>query len=374
LKLEKESKSLFGTFIQKTVRGQPQGGVRYWNYDFFEDFLRDGLRLSTGMGRKSALAGLWWGGGKGIIAAPQKQNTKELKTKIFQEYGKFVTGLRGAYIAAEDVGTVTSDIDTIFQTTRFVTCISPALGGSGNPSISTALGVVCGMEAGLDFLGMGTLKGKKIAMQGAGNVASYMMERLLERGVDKIVATEINQARINEIMARFKNDKRLEIRLVNRGDNSIMGEPCDILAPNALGGTLNSETIPKIKAKIVCGAANNQLLDPVADGKALTERNIIYIPDYVCNRMGIVNCANEQYGYVTGDEAIQRHFTRTWENSVFVITKKILEKAKKENLTTGVAANLLADEYQKILHPIWGHRTKSIINSLVNDGWHLDKF
>lgn len=150
------------------------------------------------------------------------------------------------------------------------------------------------MNGALDFFNKGSVKGKKIAVQGLGNVASFMIEDLLRRGVGKVIATDIQEDVVNKAKERFKDHKNVEISLVTPDDVSILSEPCDILAPCALGGILNSQTIPKIKAPIVCGAANNQLLDPVKDDQALKDRGITYVPDYVCNRMGIVNCANEQ--------------------------------------------------------------------------------
>jgi len=143
----------------------------------------------------------------------------------------------------------------------------------------------------------------------------------------------------------------------------------DIFAPNALGAILNQETIPLLKSSIVCGAANNQL-QMETDGDKLKEKGIVYVPDYVNNRMGIVNCANESYGSVDNDIAILRHFDRKWENSVFNITLAVLNKSEKENIRTNEAANLLADKYAEMEHPIWGHRTRYIIQTLVQSKWN----
>jgi glutamate dehydrogenase/leucine dehydrogenase len=360
--------ALLGAFVHRTIRGAGAGGLRHWPYPDFEAFVRDGLRLALGMSRKNALAGLWWGGGKGIIARQSGDAWKDpaYRRAVYREYGAFVSSLRGLYVTAEDVGTTPPDMAEVFSTSRFVTCVPPAVGGSGNPSPATAQGVVCAMEGALDFLDQGTLGGKKVAMQGAGNVATFMIEELLERGVGRVVATEINPDRQAMLSDRFAG-RPVEIRLVPAGDDSIFAEPCDVLAPNALGGVLNPDTIPRITASIICGAANNQLLDDRRDDAALAEQGVVYVPDFVANRMGIVNCANEQYGSIPDDPAVQRHLGREWENSVFRVTQRVLERAKAEGVTTSTAANRLADEAILQPHPIWGHRGRDIVAGLEKD-------
>ncbi|MFO0632383.1 MAG: hypothetical protein U0168_05995 [Nannocystaceae bacterium] len=283
---------------------------------------------------------------------------------LYREYGEFTTSLRGVYITAEDVGTGPTDMAHVFETTRWVTCVPPAVGGSGNPSEATAKGVVCAMEGALDHLGKGDLRGKTVAMQGAGNVAAYMIETLLQRGVGRVVATDIDAARLDALRQRWAA-RPVELRLAAPGDRSIFAEPCDVFAPNALGGVLEPETIAMLRTPIVCGAANNQLLDDRRDDGLLAQRGIAYVPDFVANRMGIVNCANEQYGRVEPDPAIERHFGRDWDNAVYVITRRVLERAAKDGVTTSTAANALADEACRVPHPIWGHRGRAIIESLA---------
>jgi leucine dehydrogenase len=363
------SGALFGAFLHSTVRGQGAGGLRHWPYARLEEFLRDGLRLSLGMSRKNALAGLWWGGGKGIIARRDVQAWRdpEVRRALYREYGAFTTSLRGAYVTAEDAGTTPPDMVAVYEATRFVTCVPPAVGGSGNPSQPTAKGVVCAMEAALDHLRLGTLAGKTIAMQGAGNVAGFMIDELVAKGCARIVATEISAERCAELRARHGD--AVEIRHVGIDDRTIFAEPCDIFAPNALGGVLEPERIAMLRARIVCGAANNQLLDDRRDDRLLAERGILYVPDFVANRMGIVSCANEQYGSLPSDPAIERHFGRTWDNSVYAITTQVLERAARDGITTAAAANALADEACRVPHPIWGHRSRAILDSLVRDGW-----
>ncbi|MEZ4451528.1 MAG: Glu/Leu/Phe/Val dehydrogenase dimerization domain-containing protein [Nannocystaceae bacterium] len=352
-----ETGALFGAFVHDTRRGLAQGGLRFWPYESVGDLLRDGLRLAQGMTRKNALAGLWWGGGKGIIARDPAADYRDpgYRRTLYREYGAFVTGLRGAYVTAEDVGTGPADMAEVFTTTRFVTCIPPAVGGAGNPSPATAQGVVCAMEGALDYLGLGTLEGKTIAMQGLGNVGSSMLDELLLRGIGKAIASDISQERLDELGRRYQGAP-VELRLLPPGDASILAEPCDILAPNALGAILNPQTIPAIRARIVCGAANNQLLDAARDGEAIRARGLCYVPDFLANRMGIVRVANEQYGHLPDDPAIRRHLGREWENSVFAVTRKTLALADREGITTAAAAIRIADERARDGHPLWGHR------------------
>jgi len=367
----RETGALHTAFVHWTDRGQGAGGVRHWPYESFEALVRDGLRLSLGMCRKNALAGLWWGGAKGVIARQDSERYQDpdYRRVLYREYGEFISSLRGCYVTAEDAGTTPSDMAEVFTRTRHTTCIPTALGGSGNPSAPTAKGVVAAMEGALDFLGQGTLNGKTIAMQGAGNVSGFMIGELLARGAARIVASEISPDRARAVR-EMHPDPRVEIRDVTADDLGIFSEKCDVFAPNALGGSLNPESIDRLEAKIVCGAANNQLLDDQRDDKALAERGITYVPDYLCNRMGIVSCANEQYGAVPADPAIERHFGRDWENSLFVITQRVLARARDEGVTTATAANRLADELARVPHPIWPDRARQIMQGLLRDAWH----
>lgn len=364
----RETGALHAAFVHWTDRGQGAGGVRHWPYPRLEDLLRDGLRLSVGMTRKNALAGLWWGGAKGVIARQPGDRFKDpsYRRMLYREYGDFISSLCGCYVTAEDAGTTPTDMSEVFARTRHTTCIPRELGGSGNPSEPTAKGVVRAMEGALAFLGLGTLEGKTIAMQGAGNVSGFMISELLARGVARIVASEISPARLEQI----PKDPRLEVRLVEAGDTSIFDEPCDVFAPNALGGTLDPDSISRLRAKVVCGAANNQLLDAERDDASLAARGITYVPDFLCNRMGIVTCANEQYGAMPHDPAIERHFGSDWDNALFVITQRVLARAAAEEITPAIAANRLADELARQPHPIWPGRSRQIIDGLLAARWH----
>ncbi len=362
--------TLQGAFVHRTRRGQAAGGVRYWTYDSVEDYLRDGLRLAKGMTHKNALAGLWWGGGKGVIARRPDVDPEnlEIRKSLYSEYGLFVSSLKGCYVTAEDVGTTVADMANVFSRTRFTTCIPEDWGGSGNPSIPTARGVVSAMEAALDFLGMGALGGKTVAIQGMGNVGGPLLRFLFEKGVGRIIACDIHP-RNAEALGRAAAGLELDIRTVPCGDDSIFREPCDVFSPNATGAVLNPRTIPLLKAKVVCGAANNQLEDPERDDADLFQRGIVYVPDFLANRMGIVNAANEQYGYVTGDPLYERHLSRDWDQSVFQTTRRVLEESRKRGVPTGRIALQTAERLSLEPHPVFGHRGRQIIASLVADRW-----
>ncbi len=367
-----EYDTLQGAFVHRTVRGQAAGGVRYWDYPTVEDYLRDGMRLAKGMTRKNALAGLWWGGGKGVMARNPEIETadEDIRAYLYREYGEFISSLQGCYVTAEDVGTSVKDMSDVFSGTRFTTCIPSVVGGSGNPSVPTARGVVCGMEAALDFLDQGDLEGKTIGIQGMGNVGGPLIGFLFEKNVKQILAWDIDLDLVNQVTAKFP-DKKLEAGAVAREDTSIFAAECDIFSPNATGAVLNPTTIPLLKAKIVCGAANNQLEDPVRDDLALFQHNIRYIPDFLANRMGIVNAANEQYGYVKDDPLLERHLHKDWEHSIFQTTLQVLRKSCSTDTPTAEIAMRLADRLSLESHPIFGHRGRQIIASLVAEGSHL---
>lgn len=362
--------ALFGAFLHTTARGMAQGGLRHVPYPTTAAFLRDGLRLSQAMARKSALAGLWWGGGKGIIARQPGHTWRDrpYRDTLYREYGDFVTSLRGCFVVAEDAGTNVDDMAAVFRATRFATCIPPALGGSGNPSVITARGVVVAMEAALDHLGLGPLQGKRVAIEGLGNVGGPMVGFLLDHGVAAIIAADIAPERVQTIRDRHPGN-HVEARLVDPGNHDVLAEPCDIVAPNGLGGVLNPHTIPRIQAPIVCGAANNQLDDETRDAAALRHRGITFVPDFLCNRMGIVNCANEQYGYPVPDPAVERHLGREWDHGIYQATRRVLTLATTHDITTNQAATTLADDLAREPHPIWPNRGQQIIRTLVEGPW-----
>lgn len=368
--IDDQTDTILGASVHNTRRGQAAGGVRYWHYNTVEDYIRDGLRLAQGMTRKNALAGLWWGGGKGVMAQDPEVDIHETQTRarLYRRYGDFMTSLNGCYVTAEDVGTSVEDMAEIFSNTRFTTCIPFEKGGSGNPSIPTAKGVVSGIEAALDFLKLGDFSDKTVVVMGAGHVGAPLIHFLFEKGVKKVKAFDINKENIDNLINE-NSAMPLEANVIMPGDDTIFSTECDIFAPCATGAILNSKTIPLLKAKIICGAANNQLEDADRDGPALVDRNILYVPDFLTNRMGIVNCANEQYGFVDNDEMIERHFDKDWEYSIYQTALRVFKDAQKNDQSPAHIANIHADEMARVIHPVFGHRGYKIIASLVKSDW-----
>lgn len=311
--------------IHDTTLGPALGGTRMWTYDSEEAAIEDALRLSRGMTYKNAAAGLNLGGGKTVIIGDPRKDKNE---EMFRAFGRYIQGLNGRYITAEDVGTTVADMDLIHEETDFVTGISPAFGSSGNPSPVTAYGVYRGIKAAAkEAFGTDSLEGKVIAVQGVGNVAFNLCRHLHEEGAQLIV-TDINKDSVNRAVEEF-GAKAVD-------PDEIYGVQCDIYAPCALGAVINDETIPLIKAKVIAGAANNQLKDP-AHGDQIHEMGIIYAPDYVINAGGVINVADELIGY-DRERALKK--VETVYNNI----EKVIEIAKRDGIPTYMAADRMAEE------------------------------
>ncbi len=315
--------------IHDTTLGPALGGTRMWKYESDTDALRDVLRLSRGMTYKAAVSGLNLGGGKAVIIGDSSKDKNEL---LFRTFGKFVEGLAGRYITAEDVGTSVRDMEYVLMETKYVTGIPKALGGSGDPSPVTAYGVFVGMKACAKFRwGNDSLKGKRIAVQGAGQVARYLCEYLYNEGAE-IIITDIKEEQIKRSLETIK------AKVVK--PDEIYDVDADIFSPNALGAIINSDTIGKLKTEIVAGGANNQLEKEAVHGPMLIQKGILYAPDYVINAGGLINVANELQGY-RQDRALKQA-----ENIYDTITR-ILEISAKENIPTYEASNKIAEERLK---------------------------
>ena len=306
--------------IHNTVLGPALGGTRMWNYATEWDALNDVLRLSRGMTYKSAITGLNLGGGKAVILGDAKtQKTPELMLR----FGEFVHSLGGRYITAEDVGMATSDMDLVRTVTPYVTGISEEKGGAGNPSPITAYGVFMGMKAAAKFaFGSDILEDKKVFVQGIGNVGEALVEHLSNEGAN-VVITDISRERLESVRDKYN-------ATIYEGDN-IYGEYMDIYAPCALGATINDDTIDQLKAKIIAGAANNQLAEEQKHGKILRDKGIVYAPDFLINAGGIINVYAELENYG------KKEIIRKTEN-IYNTTLEILTKADAQNMTTFNAA------------------------------------
>ena len=283
--------------IHNTSLGPALGGTRMWNYKNEDEALLDVLRLSKGMTYKAAAAGLNLGGGKAVIIGdPKTQKTEAL----FRAFGHFVNSLNGKYITAEDVGTTVTDMEHIYMETPWVTGIPKDFGGSGDPSPYTAHGVLMAIKASsMEKFGSDSLKGKRIAVQGLGNVGSNLVRYLKEEGAE-IIVSDIDQARVKE------NCEKFAVKAVN--PDEILFQECDILAPCAMGAIVNDNTITKIKAKVIAGGANNQLAEG-RHGDQLKEMGILYAPDYVANAGGLMNVFVELEGY-SPERAFEKNQTR----------------------------------------------------------------
>lgn len=351
--------TLFFAFVHDTRRGLAQGGLRFKAYPNLAELLVDGLRLAQGMTRKNALAGLWWGGGKGIMALPQGVDLSRGKPErraYFEAYGRFVASLGGVYYTAEDINTYTEDMDVLLSKNRFTTCISRGAGGSGNPSPYTARGVFRGMQAGWQFLtGKESLRGVRVAVQGVGNVGGPLVDLLVPAGA-ALTVTDVSRPALEALKQRYP-----EVAVVE--PDAIFDVDADVFAPCAIGAQVNALTIPRLRVKLVCGAANNILKEPEADAERLRRRGIAFVPDYVCNRMGITNCADEWRGYLESDVAVAAE-------RVFPDTLRVLKHARNLATTSLHAANDLADIAASELHPLLGHRGRRIIDHLIASGWH----
>ncbi|MEZ0374973.1 MAG: class I tRNA ligase family protein, partial [Candidatus Sericytochromatia bacterium] len=354
--------AVFWAFVHDTRRGLAQGGLRFAPYACVADVLVDGMRLSQGMTRKNALAGLNWGGGKGIMTLPSQYSHPSQfaagaeRRAYFEAYGRFVASLGGIYYTAEDVGTNTADMAAILSQNRFTTCIPADHGGSGNPSPFTARGVLRAMQAAwLSLTGSDSLAGVKVAVQGTGNVGGPLIRYLDDLGAD-VYVSDVNAASLEAILAERPNLHRVA------DPAAIFDTDAEIFAPCAIGAQVNVETIPRLQVKLVCGAANNILREPEADAERLRARGIAFVPDFVCNRMGIVNCADEWQGYLAWD-------VRLAAERVFPDTLRVFKYARSRYSTTTQAANDLADMAASELHPLLGHRGRRIIDHLLMSRW-----
>ncbi len=306
--------------IHNTVMGPALGGTRMFNYASEWDALNDVLRLSRGMTFKSAITGLNIGGGKAVIIGDVKtQKTPELMRK----FGEFVHSLSGKYITAEDVGMETSDMDLVRDVTPYVTGISESRGGAGNPSPVTAYGVYMGMKAAAKSqFGSDNLAGKKILVQGIGHVGEALVDYLTKEDALVTIA-DINKEKLDEVSAKYST------KIFTGSD--LYATDMDIYAPCAMGATINNDTVYKINAKVIAGAANNQLADENIHGAILKERGITYAPDFLINAGGIINVYAELAHY---DKA--EIISRT--ENIYNTTLEIIDFAEKNSITTHQSA------------------------------------
>ncbi|MFW5913469.1 MAG: Glu/Leu/Phe/Val family dehydrogenase [Bacillota bacterium] len=315
------------TCIHDTTLGPALGGTRLWNYESEDDATLDVLRLARGMTYKAAAAGLNLGGGKTVLIGDADKVKSEA---YFRALGRYVQTLQGRYITAEDVNTSTKDMDYVHMETDY--CVGLE-GKSGNPSPITALGAYHGIRASLmKKYGDDSIEGRSFAIQGAGQTGYYLIGYLLEAKAKKVYFTEINDHHIKKV-----KDEYPEVEFVE--PDTIYEQDVDVFAPCALGGMLNDDTIPKIKAKIVAGTANNVLEEEDKHGQMLKDKGILYAPDFVINAGGLINVSHElsSSGYVK--EKAVREVERIYDRLL-----QVYDIAERDNEHTQRAAKIFAKE------------------------------
>ena len=312
--------------IYSTALGPALGGTRFYPYENEEAAVADALNLSRGMAYKNALAGLDLGGGKAVIWGDPALDKSEA---LLRAYGRFVESLGGRYYTACDVGTYVPDMDVIARETRYVTGRSPEHGGAGDSSVLTAWGVFQGMRAAAEHTwGSPTLAGRRVGVAGLGKVGKYLVGHLIEDGAS-VVATDVNEAALEWARTTYP-----QVDLVT-DTHALITSDIEVYAPCALGGALDDDTVPVLRAKIVTGGANNQLAHPGIE-KMLEERGILYAPDYVVNAGGVIQVADEIEGF-----DFQRAKLRA--TKIFDTTRSILRLADDEGVPPAVAADRLAE-------------------------------
>ncbi len=316
--------------VHDTTLGPAVGGCRMWPYSKEEEAIEDALRLSRGMTYKYAAAGVNLGGGKAVIIGDPAKNKSEA---LFRALGRFINRLGGIYYTGLDAGTTMQDMEYIRQETEHVVTLPAYLGGAGPISPYTARSTILGMKASLQELtGNSSLQGKKIAVQGAGDVGYNVIKCLVEEDVSEITITDINERQMNKVIADFGS----QIKINHTGPDKIYDVPCDIFSPCALGAVLNKGTIERLNCKIIAGSANNQLQED-RDGDRLKEKGILYAPDFIVNSGGTI--------YDTDRILYGSHDHNRAKNNVEAVFEKIcriFEIARQKNITTSQAAEILA--------------------------------
>ncbi|AOR33441.1 valine dehydrogenase [Streptomyces fodineus] len=315
--------------IHSTALGPALGGTRFYPYATEAEAVADALNLARGMSYKNAMAGLDHGGGKAVIIGdPERDKTEEL----LLAYGRMVASLGGRYVTACDVGTYVADMDVVARTCRWTTGRSPENGGAGDSSVLTAFGVYQGMRASAQHLwGDPSLRGRKVGIAGVGKVGHHLVKHLRDEGAE-VVITDVRTDAVQRILEQYP----VGVTAVAGTEDLIRVEGLDIYAPCALGGALNDASVPVLTARVVCGAANNQLAHPGVE-KDLADRGILYAPDYVVNAGGVIQVADELHGF---------DFDRCKAKAakIFDTTLAIFARAKEDGIPPAAAADRIAEQ------------------------------
>ena len=311
--------------VHSTALGPAVGGTRWQPYADRGEALRDVLRLSSAMTMKAAGARLPFGGGKAVVIGDPGAKTDAM----LRSYAAFVSEFGGKFITTTDVGTTTAEVDRLSELTPYMCGMSPAKGGSGDTSALTATTVLQGMRATLDALdGSPEFAGRRVAVVGVGKVGGKVATRLAESGAEVLVA---------DVRADAAATLAAQIGATALSVDEAMRAECDILSPNALGGILNAATIPQLRCRGICGAANNQLEHDPEDAAKIAARNILYAPDFIVNSGGLISVAIEIESWPP--QQSQQH-----AESVFETTRNIFHHAEEQGTTPTAAAEAMVAE------------------------------
>lgn len=312
--------------IHDTTLGPAIGGVRMLPYDSTEEAIIDALRLSKAITYKSSLAGLNLGGGCAIIIGNNRTDKTEV---LMRRFGQFVEALNGNFVASTDVGTTQRDLEYIYAETSYVAGLPKSLNGGGDTTVFAARGVFFGIKAAIkELYGDDTLAGRKIAVQGVGSVGEQLVAMLRAENA-RVYVSDMTEERKMTIAAKYKAEP------VNYSASYELD--VDVYAPCALGGTVNPDTVPKMRCKIIAGSANNQLENPDVTSKLLQEHNILYTPDFLINSGALISCYSELGGYGTDR-------TESLIRNIYNATRDVIQRSREDNITTFEAANELAEK------------------------------
>lgn len=309
--------------VHSTKLGPSLGGIRMWPYSNEKEALQDVLRLASAMTNKAAISGLQMGGGKAVIIGDSgKDKTRDLLLSI----GELIDSLQGEYIAGKDSGILPEDLDIVSEKTRHVTGTTERKGGSGDPSLSTAKGILAGMQAACNFVfGTKNLKGRVVAIQGVGHVGWNLGNLLSQQGA-KLLVADLQPFRVKRAQ-RSWNATAVPLSKIHQVQT-------DIFAPCALGGILNANTISQLRAKIVAGGANNQFWDEEQDPYRLMKRNILHVPDYVLNAGGLI--------HLFVKEILHQRRLAPWISNIARTVHQVLSVSSQKRLPPLVVANRMA--------------------------------
>lgn len=315
--------------LHSTALGPGLGGTRFHPYASEADALADVLALSQGMAYKNALAGLDLGGGKAVIIGdPRTQKTEAL----LRAYGRMVESLNGRYYTACDVGTFSPDMDVIARETSYVTGRTVEHGGAGDSSVLTAFGVYQGMRASAQHAwGSPSLAGRTVGVAGVGKVGKHLVEHLVAEDAS-VVVTDVDTAAVERLTERFP-----QVRVV-ASTEALVAEPLDVYAPCALGRALSDDVVEVLSARVVCGGANNQLAHD-GTAKLLTEKGVVYAPDYCVNAGGVIQVADE-----LDPQGFSFERAKARATGIFDTTLAVLDRAASESITTAEAADRQAEQ------------------------------